>query len=94
MVILIVERVPQGLKGEMSRLALEVKPGVFISTMGARVRDKLWTKVTEKWKIDSLLIYSTNNEQGFGIRSFGDTSREVLNCDGLLLTQMTNKALE
>ena len=89
MVILIVERVTPGLKGEMSRLALEVKPGVFISTMGARVRDKLWIKITEKWKLDSLLIYSTNNEQGFNIRSYGNTSREVIDFEGLLLTQMT-----
>lgn len=69
----------------MSRLAIEVKPGVFIANINARVRDKLWQKVCKKWQADSLMIYTTNNEQGYAIRSFGNPSREILDQDGIFL---------
>ena len=71
----------------MSRLAIECKAGVFIADINARVRDKLWDKVTLKWNLDALMIYTTNTEQGYSIRSWGETSRQVLDCEGLLLTQ-------
>jgi CRISPR-associated protein Cas2 len=75
------------LKGEMSRLTVEFKPGVFIGNINARVRDKLWDKVVKKWCIDALMIYTTNNEQGYLVRSNGETSRSIVEFDGLLLTE-------
>jgi len=71
----------------MSRLAIEFKAGVFIGTINARVRDKLWEKVVNKWNLDSLMIYTTNNEQGYAVRSNGDTSREIFDCEGISLSQ-------
>ncbi len=69
----------------MSRLTIEFKPGVFIGNINARVRDKLWDRVVNKWNIDALMIYTTNNEQGYRVRSNGKTSREVFDCEGVLL---------
>ncbi|EMY78289.1 CRISPR-associated endoribonuclease Cas2, subtype TIGR01873 [Leptospira weilii serovar Ranarum str. ICFT] len=72
-------------RGEISRLAIELKPGVFVASVNARVRDQLWKKISEEWKSDAILLYSSNTEQGYGIRSHGDPSREVVDFDGLLL---------
>jgi CRISPR-associated protein Cas2 len=72
-------------KGEMSRLAIEVKSGVFVATIGARVRDKLWDKISGEWNVNAIMIYSTNNEQGYGIRSNGDPDREVIDFEGIHL---------
>ncbi len=69
----------------MSRLAIEVKSGVFVASIGARVRDQLWDRISNEWKIPSLMIYSTNSEQGFAIRSHGNPDREVIDFDGVLL---------
>lgn len=69
----------------MSRLAIEVKSGVFVASIGARVRDKLWEKIVDKWNAKALMLYTTNNEQGYGIRSHGDPSREVIDFDGISL---------
>ncbi|WP_039948136.1 type I-E CRISPR-associated endoribonuclease Cas2e [Leptospira fainei] len=69
----------------MSRLAIELKPGVFVATVGARVRDQIWKKVCEEWKSDALMLYSSNTEQGYVIRSNGDPSREIVEFEGLLL---------
>ncbi len=73
----------------MSRLTVEFKPGVFIGKLNARVRDKLWDRVVNKWSVNALMIYTTNNEQGYAVRSNGETSREVADFDGLLLTEHT-----
>lgn len=45
MVVMIVERAPPGLRGLLTRWMLEPKAGVFVGTMSAMVRDKLWQRV-------------------------------------------------
>ncbi|MBV9470706.1 MAG: type I-E CRISPR-associated endoribonuclease Cas2 [Abitibacteriaceae bacterium] len=86
MVILIMERVPATLRGELSRWMLEPKAGVFIGKISAMVRDKLWDIAQEKAKGGSgLLVYSSPTEQGFSIRTFGATSRQVVDFEGLAL---------
>lgn len=73
----------------MSRLTIELKPGVFIGNFGRRVREKLWERITSEWKADALMIYTTNTEQGYAALSSGDTSREIVDFEGMLLTQYT-----
>ncbi len=85
------EKTPQGLKGEMSRLAIEFKAGVFVSNINARVRDKLWERVKNKWNLDALMIYTTNNEQGYAVYSNGKTSREIFDCEGIFLSHLAIK---
>lgn len=72
-------------RGEMSRLAIEIKAGVFVATINARVRDQLWKRMTEEWKNPCIMIHSTNNEQGYSIRSYGDPARESIDFDGITL---------
>ncbi len=69
----------------MSRLAIEIKAGVFVATVNARVRDQLWKRMTEEWKNPCIMLFSTNNEQGYEIRTFGDPDREAINFDGITL---------
>ncbi|MCD6345555.1 MAG: type I-E CRISPR-associated endoribonuclease Cas2, partial [Anaerolineae bacterium] len=44
MVVMILEKVPVGVRGELTRWLLEIKTGVFVGHISARVRDKLWEK--------------------------------------------------
>jgi CRISPR-associated protein Cas2 len=69
----------------MSRLTLEVKAGVFVGTFNARVRDKLWERITKEWNVNAIMLYQTNTEQGYGIRSHGDPDKEVIDFDGIML---------
>ncbi len=92
MVIVTLEKVPPSLRGELTRWLLEVKAGTFVGRVSALVRDKLWELVCEKSKGGGcLMVYDTNNEQGFGIRSYGDTSRELVDFDGLVLVRIPKK---
>lgn len=69
----------------MSRLALEVKAGVFVADISARVRVKLWKKIAEDWKLNAIMLYSTNKEQSYGILVNGDPSRTAMDFDGITL---------
>jgi CRISPR-associated protein Cas2 len=89
MVILILEKVPRGLRGELSRWFLEPKAGVFVGKVSALVRDLLWDKVCQDCRGGAaLLIHSSDREQGFALRTFGETSRRVEDFEGLLLIRL------
>lgn len=45
MVVLIVERVPASLRGALTRWMIEPKAGVFVGSVSAMVRERLWLKV-------------------------------------------------
>ena len=92
LVVLIIENASPSLKGELSRTMIEPKSGIFVGKISALVRDKLWDKTCKNIKKGGcILIFSTNNEQGYGVRTFGDTTRKVINYDGLnLVKQLKN----
>jgi CRISPR-associated protein Cas2 len=86
MVIMILEKVPVSLRGELSKWLIEPKAGVFVGNISALVRDKLWKKTNEKIKNGGCMqIYNSNNEQGFKIRTNGKLKKELIYLDGLCL---------
>ncbi len=72
-------------RGVMSRLAIEIKSGVFLASVNARLRDKLWERITMQWNLDAIMVYSAKTEQSYGIRVHGNPKREVIDFDGLAL---------
>ena len=88
MIVIIVERATPGLRGQLTRWMLEVRAGVFVGTLSPRVRDKLWALVKARNpKGGSLLVARAKNEQGFAVETHGDTSRQVLEIEGLWLVR-------
>jgi CRISPR-associated protein Cas2 len=86
--VIIVERATPGLRGQLTRWMLEVRAGVFVGTLSARVRQKLWKLVCVRNRCGgSLLLYRAPNEQGFMVETHGDTSRSIVDNEGLLLVR-------
>ena len=86
MVVVVLESVPPGLRGELSRWLIEPKSGVFIGDVSALVRDKLWEKCCRAKRTGGVIqAWSTNTEQGYAIRTNGRTQREVVEFDGVQL---------
>jgi len=101
LIVLILERVPVSLRGELTRWLLEARPGIFVGHVSAMVRDKLWDKVCEDAVATrvrratssnagaggsgAMLMHSADNEQGFAIKYYGDTTRSVVDFEGLTL---------
>ena len=93
MIVMILERVTPSLRGEVTRWLIEVKAGVFVGWLSARVRDLLWDKVCQSKATGSAtIIYSDNTEQGFSVRSAGDPSRRFVDFEGLFLAKSSKKA--
>ena len=89
MVVMILERVPVSLRGELTRWLIEPHPGVFVGHVSGMVRDRLWDKCCHQLKEGAAIqAWSTNNEQRFTIRSFGDTQRTLVDYEGLQLVQI------
>ena len=89
MIVMILEKVSTGLRGELTRWMIEPRSGVFVGDVSARVRDRLWEKaVSRKSGGGVTQIWNSNTEQGFVIRCSGDTSRNLIKVEGLQLIQI------
>jgi len=89
MTVIVVERVPASVRGELTRWLLEARTNVFVGTVSAMVRDRLWARVCSGVRDGAAtLFYRTDNEQGFAIRTWGSTTREMVDCDGLTLVRI------
>ncbi len=93
MVVMILETVPLGLRGELTRWLIEPHPGVFIGHVSAMVRERLWEKCCKSAKGGGVLqIWTTNTEQKFKMRAYGATKREIVDFDGLQLIRIPPSA--
>ncbi len=95
MLVMLLEKVPVGMRGELSRWLIEVKTGVFVGHVSARVRDKLWEKCEQSKRVGGVTqIWSTNTEQKFQMRMTGDTSRQIVELEGLQLIRVPRRTLK
>lgn len=94
MIVMILERVTPGVRGELTRWLLEPRTNVFVGQVSAMVRDKLWERVCAQLRDTAagMLIHNTDNEQGFAMRIWGDTSRSIEDFDGLALIRIPEPA--
>mgnify|MGYP001081371952 CR=1 FL=1 len=89
MIVMILEKVPVSLRGELTRWLLEPRTGVFVGHVSARVRDKLWEKCHNSKSLGGVVqIWSTNNEQHFQMRMTGDTTRWLVEQEGMQLVKV------
>jgi len=89
MLVLVLERVPVSLRGELTRWLLEPKAGVFVGRVSGMVRDLLWEKVCKEARGGGcLMVHNSNREQGFAIRMHGDPTRQVEDFEGLFLIRV------
>lgn len=86
MLILIGERLESGLAGWLSHFLLEVAPQTFVGVVSARVRNEILQVVPRKLAGGALtVVYTARNEQGYIIKTYGETTYQVEDFDGLTL---------
>ena len=88
MVVFVLENATEKLRGILTRWMLETKPGVFVGSLNAMVREKLWEIISDHDPQGALMIFSINNEQGYQINMLGDPLRTVVDIDGLQLIKI------
>ncbi|MFJ9554431.1 type I-E CRISPR-associated endoribonuclease Cas2e [Nocardiopsis sp. NPDC101807] len=90
MVVISTTAVPDRVRGALSRWMVEPKAGLYVGTMSARVREKLWTAVSDTvGEGAAVCLHTADNEQGFVVLTAGERRRQVVDFDGLQLIQFT-----
>ena len=97
MVLMMLERVTPSIRGELTRWLFQPRTGVFVGKVSALVRDKLWDRVVRSLGSikprksgrtpGAIMVYTTNNEQGFALRVTGETDHEIVDFEGLFLAK-------
>ncbi|GER79719.1 MAG: type I-E CRISPR-associated endoribonuclease Cas2e [Anaerolineales bacterium] len=89
MIVMILEKVPLRLRGELTRWLIEPRHGMFVGHVNAMVRERLWEKCCKARGTGGVVqIWSTNTEQHFAMRMNGETSRQVVELEGLQLIRI------
>lgn len=90
MIVMILERMTPALRGELTRWLIEPHTGVFVGHVNAMVRERLWQKCCQlTGSVGGVVqIWSTNTEQHFAMRLYGETQREIVELEGLQLVRV------
>ena len=89
MVVIAMDNAPQNVRGELTKWFLELKPGVFVGNVNARIRELLWERICMTTAADgAVMVYSSNNEQGFTMTLEGTPKRSIVDLDGIQLVKV------
>lgn len=86
MTVIVLEKAPPSLRGQLRKWLIEVSCGVFVGNISRLVRDKLWYKIEENCNdAHVIMVYSYANEQGFKIESHNPGDYVPIDFEGLTL---------
>jgi len=86
MTVIVANDTPPAIRGMLKRWFIEPKPNVFVGTVNRRTREKTLEYVRRNApNLGLLVIASDNSSQGFFIRTYGQTDRQVTQESGLYL---------
>ncbi len=92
MIVITLTNCPLSLKGDLSKWFQEVSSGTYVGNVSARVRDRIWCRITENIKSGSAtMVFSANNEQGMDFRVH-NSNWEPISFDGLKLILRPSQA--
>ena len=91
MTVIVLELAPEGIRGELTRWFLELKPGVFVGKVNTRIRELLWERICKSDRTNgAVMVYSSPHEQGFEMKVHGDPKRRVTDFEGVQLITVIN----
>jgi len=86
MTVIVLEAAPDALRGRLSLWMLEIRAGVYVGTLSARVREMIWRTVRSGiGKGNAVIAWKTNTESGFDFQTLGPNRRLPVDYDGLKL---------
>ncbi|MFA6037406.1 MAG: type I-E CRISPR-associated endoribonuclease Cas2e [Legionellales bacterium] len=88
MLVIVTENAPDRLRGRLAIWLIEVRAGVYIGRVSARVREMLWEQLAQGIEDGSaVLAWSTNTESGYDFKTLGANRRHPIDFDGLRLVK-------
>lgn len=85
MTVITLKKVPNSLRGDLTKWMQEIATGVYIGNFNSRIREKLWNRVLENvGNGEATLSYASQNEVGYLFTTF-NSERRVLDVEGIPL---------
>ncbi len=86
MLVIVVENVPHRLRGRLAVWLIEIRAGVYVGDLSARVREMIWAQIVDGIEDgNAIMAWSTNTESGFDFLTLGENRRLPVEFDGLKL---------
>lgn len=86
MLVIVLENAPPRLRGRLAVWLLEVRAGVYIGDVSARVREMIWEQVKLGLEDgNAVMVWRTNTEAGYDFETFGVNRRVPKEMDGVKL---------
>ena len=86
MLVIVVENVPHRLRGRLAVWLIEIRAGVYVGDLSAKVREMIWQQVEAGIEEgNAIMSWSTNTESGFDFLTLGKNRRLPVEIDGLKL---------
>jgi CRISPR-associated protein Cas2 len=93
MVVMILEKVPMVLRGELSRWLTPVGGGVHVGRVSALVRDELWSLAVAKAGQGRVIqVWQTRGEPGYSLRVHGLVDAQLVDLEGLPMVAVKDAA--
>ena len=86
MLVIVVENVPDRLRGRLAVWLIEIRAGVYVGDLSVKVREMIWSQIEEGIEEgNAIMTWSTNTESGFDFITLGKNRRLPVEFDGLKL---------
>jgi len=86
MLVIVVENVPHRLRGRLAVWLIEIRAGVYVGDLSAKVREMIWAQMVDGIEGgNAIMAWSTNTESGFDFLTLGENRRLPVEFDGLKL---------
>lgn len=86
MLIVVTENVPPRLRGRLAVWLLEIRAGVYVGDVSAKIREMIWEQVSRLSDEGNVVMaWATNTESGFEFQTWGENRRIPVDLDGLRL---------
>ena len=92
--VITLKKVPQALRGDLTKWMQEITTGVYIGNFNTKVREKLWKRVKENVKDgEATLSFSYRNELGYQFDTH-NTSFSNIDMEGIPLVFIPNENID
>lgn len=86
MLVIVLENVPPRLRGRLAVWLLEVRAGVYIGKVSAKIREMIWKQVELGLEEgNAVIVWQTNTEAGYDFQTLGKNRRIPKEMDGVKL---------
>ena len=93
MLVVVTQNIPPRLRGRLAVWLLEVRAGVYVGSVSAKVRDMIWENLETGAEMGNVVMaWKTNTDSGFTFKTWGLNRRIPVEWDGMQLVQFAKEA--